>query len=427
MAADGTRFSARKSVRGAESLSGNIKQKPHLGAFVLWVYNVNPMNINERSEQLHRELGGKVGTDAKAEVKNNDDLSLVYTPGVAHVSSLIAEDKSRAYEFTGKANTIAIVSDGSAVLGLGNIGAEAALPVMEGKSLILKEFAGVNCVPIVLDSQNKEDTISTVKNIAPGFGGIILEDFKAPDCFEIEKTLAEELDIPVIHDDQHGIAIVVLAGLINSLKLRDGEINKNIRIIISGAGAAGVATAKLLTVYGFTDIVAVDSKGILSQERTDLNSVKLELLMCCTNKGEKHLVGGLDVAFSGADVFIGLSVGNTVTREMVQSMNEKPIIFALANPTPEIDPTLAKNAGAFVVATGRSDYPNQLNNAIVYPGLMKGALMWRLKHFSSKLFIDVAEALAGAVDPQEEKILPGVFDREIIDTISDVVRKHEGQ
>jgi malate dehydrogenase (oxaloacetate-decarboxylating) len=381
------------------------------------------MNTNERAEKLHRELKGKVGIQAKTEVKNKEDLSLVYTPGVAHVSSLIAEDKNRAYELTGKSNTIAIVSDGSAVLGLGNIGAEAALPVMEGKSLILKEFAGVNCVPLVLQSQDKEEIISTVKNISPAFGGIILEDFKAPECFEIEKRLSEELDIPVIHDDQHGIAIVVLAALINSLKLRDGEVKKDVRIVISGAGAAGVATAKLLTVYGFTDIVAVDSKGILSQDREDLNPVKLELLMCCTNKGEKHLSGGLDVAFAGADVFIGLSVGNSVSKEMVASMAKKPIIFGLANPTPEIDPVLAKEAGAFIVATGRSDYPNQLNNALVFPGLMQGALKHGLKKFDKDLFIRIAETLANHREVTVDAIVPDIFDKDLVAAISESVKK----
>jgi malate dehydrogenase (oxaloacetate-decarboxylating) len=381
------------------------------------------MNTNERAEKLHRELKGKVGIQAKTEVKNKEDLSLVYTPGVAHVSSLIAEDKNRAYELTGKSNTIAIVSDGSAVLGLGNIGAEAALPVMEGKSLILKEFAGVNCVPLVLQSQDKEEIISTVKNISPAFGGIILEDFKAPECFEIEKRLSEELDIPVIHDDQHGIAIVVLAALINSLKLRDGEVKKDVRIVISGAGAAGVATAKLLTVYGFTDIVAVDSKGILSQDREDLNPVKLELLMCCTNKGEKHLSGGLDVAFAGADVFIGLSVGNSVSKEMVASMAKKPIIFGLANPTPEIDPVLAKEAGAFIVATGRSDYPNHLNNALVFPGLMQGALKHGLKKFEKDLFIKVAETLANHRGVTVDAIVPDIFDKDLVAAISESVKK----
>jgi malate dehydrogenase (oxaloacetate-decarboxylating) len=385
------------------------------------------MDINERSEKLHKELRGKIGIEAKAEVKNKEDLSLVYTPGVAHVSSLIAEDKSKVYDYTSKANTIAIVSDGSAVLGLGNIGPEAALPVMEGKSLILKEFAGVNCVPLVLQSQDKEEIIATVKNISPTFGGIILEDFKAPECFEIEQRLSEELDIPVIHDDQHGIAIVVLAALINSLSLRDGEVKKDVRIVISGAGAAGVATAKLLSLYGFSDIVAVDSKGILSQDREDLNSTKLELLMCCTNKGEKHLSGGIDVAFAGADVFIGLSKGGTVSKEMVESMNHKPIIFALANPTPEIDPALAVEAGAFIVATGRSDYPNQLNNALVFPGLIQGALMWGLKKFDKELFIKVAESLAKHKPATRDAILPDIFDTELVDTISGVVRSYVGK
>ena len=377
------------------------------------------MNINEQSEKLHRDLRGKIGTQIKTEVKTKEDLAVVYTPGVAHVSSLIASDKSRVYEFTGKANTIAIVSDGSAVLGLGNIGPEAALPVMEGKALILKEFANINGVPIVLDTQDTEQIISTIKNIAPGFGGIILEDFSAPRCFEIEERLKKELDIPVIHDDQHGLAMVALAGLINSLTLRDGEVNKEVRIVIAGAGAAGVATTKLLTAYGFTNILVLDSKGIISKDREDLHETKLALLPF-TNK--ENISGSLATALSLADVCIGLSTGNTISSEMVKSMNPKPIIFALANPTPEIDPEMAKESGSFIVATGRSDYPNQLNNALVFPGLMKGALEARLVRFNEEIFLKVAEALANYKTPTVEAILPDVFDKGVVEVVAGVVK-----
>lgn len=377
------------------------------------------MNINEQSEKLHRDLRGKIGTQIKTEVKTKEGLAVVYTPGVAHVSSLIAKDKSKIYEFTGKGNTIAIITDGSAVLGLGNIGPEAALPVMEGKALILKEFAGVNCVPIILGTQDKEEIIATIKNIAPGFGGIILEDFSAPNCFEIENRLKEELDIPVIHDDQHGIAMVVLAGLTNSLTLRDGEVKKGVRIVIAGAGAAGVATAKLLTAYGFTNILVLDSKGIISKDREDLHETKLALLSF-TNK--ENISGSLATALSSADVCIGLSTGNTISSEMIKSMNSKPIIFALANPTPEIDPEVAKEYGSFIVATGRSDYPNQLNNALVFPGLMKGALEARLGRFNEEIFLKVAEALANYKTPTVEAILPDVFDKGIVEVVSDVVK-----
>lgn len=378
------------------------------------------MSTNEQSEELHRKLKGKIGTQVKVDVKNKTDLSLVYTPGVGHVSSLIAVDKSRVYEFTGKSNTIAIISDGTAVLGLGNIGPEAALPVMEGKVLILKSFAGVNGVPIVLATQDSEDIIKTIKNISPGFGAIILEDFSAPRCFEIETRLRKELDIPVIHDDQHGLAMVALAGLINSLKLRNGEVKKDTKIVIAGAGAAGIATAKLLNAYGFDNILMIDSRGIIGHDRTDLTETKKELLSFLN---KQNLSGGLVEAIKESDVFIGLSVANTLTSEMVKSMNEKPIIFALANPHPEIEPSLAKDSGAFIVATGRSDYPNQLNNALIYPGLMKGALDGRIGQFNQNIFIHVAETLASYKEPTTEAILPDVFDLGVVDVVASVVKE----
>ncbi|MFT5360230.1 MAG: malate dehydrogenase (oxaloacetate-decarboxylating) [Candidatus Paceibacteria bacterium] len=378
------------------------------------------MNINERSEKLHRELRGKIGTEIKTEVKNKEDLAVVYTPGVAHISSLIAEDKSRVYEFTGKANTIAIVSDGSAVLGLGNIGPEAALPVMEGKALILKDFSGVNGVPIVLQTQDTEEIISIVKNIAPGFGGIILEDISAPRCFEIENRLKEELDIPVIHDDQHGIAMVVLAGLINALKLRSNsqESDRDVKIVIAGAGAAGVAIAKILHADNFTNVIVADSRGIISKDRTDLNDTKKDLLEFTNTH---NISGSLVEALHDADVFVGVSVGNTVTGPMVTSMKKDPIVFALSNPTPEIDPELAKSSGAFIVATGRSDYPNQLNNALVYPGLMKGALEGSRCQFTTDTFIKVAKALSSHTEPTKDAILPDVFDKDILEVVASIV------
>jgi malate dehydrogenase (oxaloacetate-decarboxylating) len=381
---------------------------------------ISPMNINERSEQLHRELRGKIGTEIKTEVKNKEDLAVVYTPGVAHISSLIAKDKSRVYEFTGKANTIAIVSDGSAVLGLGNIGPEAALPVMEGKALILKDFSGVNGVPIVLQTQATEEIISIVKNIAPGFGGIILEDISAPRCFEIENRLKEELDIPVIHDDQHGIAMVVLAGLINALKLRSDsqESDRDVKIVIAGAGAAGVAIAKILHADNFTNVIVADSRGIISKDRTDLNNTKKDLLEFTNTH---NISGSLVEALHEADVFVGVSVGNTVTGPMVTSMKKDPIVFALSNPTPEIDPELAKSSGAFIVATGRSDYPNQLNNALVYPGLMKGALEGSRCQFTTATFIKVAKALSSHTDPTKDAILPDVFDKDILEVVASIV------
>lgn len=376
------------------------------------------MDTNQQSESLHRKLQGKIGTEVKVKVQNKEDLSLVYTPGVAHVSSLIAKDPALVYELTGKANTIAIISDGSAVLGLGDIGPFAALPVMEGKALILKEFTGVNGVPLVIDTKDTEQIIQFVKNVSPTFGAIILEDFSAPRCFEIESRLREELSIPVIHDDQHVLAMVVLAGLINALTLRDGEVKKDVRIVIVGAGAAGIAATKLLSSYGFLSIVLVDSRGIISKDRTDISGVKQEMLKI-TNK--EHISGDLAQALVGADVCIGVSVGDTISPDMVSSMNEKPIIFALANPTPEINPTHALRAGAYVVATGRSDYPNQLNNALIYPGLIKGALMHRIKQFDESVFIRVAEALAGHVIPTKEAILPDVFDKGVVDVIARVV------
>lgn len=376
---------------------------------------MNP--IYQASEELHRTLQGKTETAAKVLITNHEQLSLLYTPGVAHISSLIHDDPKRAYEFTTKANTIAIISDGSAVLGLGNIGPDAAMPVLEGKGMILKSFSGINAVPIVLDTQDTESIIATIKNIAPTFGAIMLEDISAPRCFEIETRLQNELSIPVIHDDQHGIAIVILAALINSLTLRDGSISKTATVVISGAGAAGIATAKLLHTYGFINIIMVDSTGIISKDRTGLHQTKQEILSI-TNPN--NISGTLVEALKKADVFIGVSVGNTVTVDMVGSMHN-PIIFALANPTPEIEPQIATDAGAFIIATGRGDYPNQLNNALVFPGLFKGILARRLDKFTPQLFIAVAEALAAHKPATVNNIVPDVFDQELVGKIYDTV------
>jgi malate dehydrogenase (oxaloacetate-decarboxylating) len=380
---------------------------------------MNP--IYEESEQLHKKLSGKIETQPKLLIQNHHDLSLLYTPGVAHISTMIHEDPTRMYEFTTKANTIAIISDGSAVLGLGNIGPEAVMPVLEGKAMILKSFADVNTVPIALVTQDTESIIATIANLSPTFGAIMLEDISAPRCFEIETRLQEMLPIPVIHDDQHGIAIVVLAALINSLKLRDGSVSKNVRIVVAGAGAAGIAITKLLSKYGFSNIILTDSTGIISNDRIDLNSSKKEILSL-TNPDDTS--GDLADALTGADVFIGVSVGNTVTSEMVESMNN-PIIFALANPTPEIYPDVATDAGAFVVATGRSDYANQLNNALIFPGLMKGVLQKRINKFTPELFIAVAQALAGHIEPTIDAIVPDVFDKTLVQKITDTVMGFE--
>jgi len=376
------------------------------------------MNSNyEESEALHKKLQGKIEITPKMPITNHQDLSLLYTPGVAYISSLIHADPALSYEFTSKGNTIAIISDGSAVLGLGNIGHDAAMPVLEGKSMILKSLSGINAVPIILNTQDTESIISTITNIAPTFGAIMLEDISAPRCFEIETRLQHELSIPVIHDDQHGIAIVILAALINALKLRDGVISKQSKIVISGAGAAGIATAKLLSAYGLMNIIMTDSTGIISSDRENLHSSKQEILEI-TNPD--NISGNLESAISGADVFIGVSVGSTVTAAMVESMNN-PIIFALANPTPEIDPDLAAQSGAYIVATGRSDYKNQLNNALVFPGLMKGILERRTTKFSPELFIAVAETLAQHTESTIDALLPDVFDSTLMQKICNAV------
>lgn len=356
---------------------------------------------------------------SKVPLTNRDELSLAYTPGVAEVSREIGKDSELAYEYTIKGNTVAIVSDGSAILGLGNLGAHAAIPVMEGKAAIFKDFADIDAFPICVNTQDVEEIISLVKNIAPIFGGINLEDISAPRCFEIEDRLRAELPIPVMHDDQHGTATVVLAGLINSLKLR-GSKKENVQVVMSGAGAAGTAITRILIEYGFKHFIICDSQGAIFEGRSNLNSEK-ESLAKITNLEKK--AGTLEEILHGADIFIGVSKGGLLTPEMVRTMAERPIIFALANPIPEIMPDIAKEAGAFVVATGRSDFPNQINNSLAFPGIFRGALDHRIKQFNEQMFVHAAEALAEYVqDPHPEQVLPTQFDKGIVDVVKDVIR-----
>lgn len=381
--------------------------------------NTTPRDeIYQKSLDLHAHFGGKLGVVSKVPLHNKEDLSLAYTPGVAEVCRVIAQDPEAAYTYTLKKNTVAIVSDGSAILGLGNLGAKAAIPVMEGKAILFKQFGGVDAFPLCLETQDTEEIIKAVKQIAPVFGAINLEDIAAPRCFEIERRLRAELDIPVMHDDQHGTAVVVLAGLINALKLRGGE-KSAVKIVFSGAGAAGTAIAELLLEYGFKNIVALDSKGIISRERGDLNDEK-RVLAHKTNPHNEQ--GDLASAMKGADVFVGVSKPGLLTAEMVRSMAHQPIIFALANPVPEIMPDVAREAGAFIVATGRSDFPNQVNNVLGFPGLFRGALDARLKQFNTSHFLRASEALAGLVVPTPDKILPSPFDQGVAETVAQAIK-----
>ena len=362
----------------------------------------------EQSLKLHKKHGGKLEVISKVPLKNKSDLSLAYTPGVAGVCEAIAENPKLAKVYTIKKNTVAIVSDGSAILGLGNLGPLAAIPVMEGKAAIFKDFGGVDAFPICLDTQDTEEIIKAVKQIAPVFGGINLEDISAPRCFEVEERLRRELDIPVMHDDQWGAATVTLAALINALKL--AKIKKeNAKVVISGVGAAGVATGRLLHSYGITNTIFCDSKGIINKKRVDLNKEKKELLKGSTIKERS---GTLADALIDVDVFIGLSKPKTLTEEMIKSMTAKPIIFTLANPTPEIMPEEAYKAGAFVVATGRSDYPNQINNSLVFPNAFKAMLDYGIPQFENKIFVTIAVALANIIKkPTKENIIPSMFDK----------------
>lgn len=381
------------------------------------------MTNAEKALQLHEEWNGKFETTPKMDIATREDLALAYTPGVAEPCKVIAKDKEAAYKYTIKANTVAVVSDGSAVLGLGNIGAHAAMPVMEGKAVLFKSFGGVNAVPICLDTQDTEEIIKTVVNIAPAFGGINLEDISAPRCFEIESRLKELLDIPVFHDDQHGTAIVVLAGIINGLKVT-GKTKEDCQVVVNGAGSAGVAITKLLLTYGFKHVTMCDKSGILSKGSEGLNWIQ-ESMMDVTNL--EHKTGSLADALKGADIFVGVSAPNIVTPEMVQSMNKDAIIFAMANPVPEIMPDVAKAAGAKVVGTGRSDFPNQVNNVIAFPGIFKGALEGRATQITEEMKLAAALAIANLV-PEDEvsdvNILPEAFDERVADVVSQAVKDH---
>ena len=381
------------------------------------------MTNSEKALALHKEWNGKIETTPKCEVKSREDLALAYTPGVAEPCKVIAEDKEAAYQYTIKSNTVAVVSDGSAVLGLGNIGAAAAMPVMEGKAVLFKEFGNVNAFPICLDTQDTEEIIKTVVNIAPAFGGINLEDISAPRCFEIESRLKELLDIPVFHDDQHGTAIVVLAGIINALKVT-GKKKEDCKIVVNGAGSAGIAISKLLLRYGFPHLTLCDKSGILNKDSKDLNWMQKEMMNVTNLEGRS---GTLADAFVGADIFVGVSAPNIVTEEMVASMNQDAILFAMANPTPEIMPNLAKKAGAKVVGTGRSDFPNQVNNVVAFPGIFKGALEGRAAQITEEMKLAAALALASLVpedELNEDNILPEAFDPRVADVVSAAVKEH---
>lgn len=381
------------------------------------------MTNSEKALELHRQWNGKLDTVSKAAVKTREDLALAYTPGVAEPCKVIAEDPEAAYTYTIKSNTVAVVSDGSAVLGLGNIGPLAAMPVMEGKAVLFKEFGGINAFPVCLDTQDTEEIIETVVRIAPAFGGINLEDISAPRCFEIEERLKERLSIPVFHDDQHGTAIVVLAGMINALKVT-GKRKEDCRVVINGAGSAGIAIARLLLIYGFAHVTLCDKAGILSKGMEGLNWMQ-ERMMEVTNLERRS--GALADALAGADIFVGVSAPGIVTPEMVASMNRDSILFAMANPVPEIMPDLARAAGARVVGTGRSDFPNQVNNVLIFPGIFKGALEGRAAAITEEMKLAAAKAIASLVDEadlNEENILPAAFDPRVADVVSRAVKMH---
>lgn len=380
------------------------------------------MTLQEKALEMHKEWNGKLETTAKAHVNSREDLAIAYTPGVAEPCKVIAKDKEAAYTYTMKANTVAVVSDGSAVLGLGNIGALAAMPVMEGKAVLFKEFGGVNAVPICLDTQDTEEIIRTVVNIAPAFGGINLEDISAPRCFEIETRLKELLDIPVFHDDQHGTAIVVLAGIINAMKVT-GKKKEDAKVVVNGAGSAGVAITKLLLTYGFSHVTMCDINGIIGEESPDLNWMQKEMAKV-TNL--EHKTGTLADALNGADIFVGVSAPGIVSKEMVASMNKDSILFAMANPVPEIMPDAAREAGARVVGTGRSDFPNQVNNVVAFPGIFKGALEGRATQITEDMKLAAAHAIAGLVPDEElneNNILPEAFDPRVVEAVSNAVKE----
>lgn len=381
------------------------------------------MTIQEKALELHREWNGKLETVSKTPVKSREALSLAYTPGVAEPCKVIAQDKEAAYQYTMKANTVAVVSDGSAVLGLGNIGPYAAMPVMEGKAVLFKEFGGVNAVPICLDTQDTEEIIKAVTWLAPAYGGINLEDISAPRCFEIEERLKATLDIPVFHDDQHGTAIVVLAGIINALKVV-GKQKENCKVVVNGAGSAGVAITKLLLTYGFKNVIMCDKVGIISTSTEGLNWMQ-EKMAQVTNPNNE--TGSLADALRGADIFVGVSAPNIVTAEMVSSMAKDSILFAMANPVPEIMPDVAKAAGARVVGTGRSDFPNQVNNVVAFPGIFKGALEGRATQITEEMKLAAANAIAGLVpddELNEDNIMPEAFNPKVAELVAEAVKSH---
>ncbi len=379
------------------------------------------MNNREKALSMHEQWRGKLAATSKCQIKTREDLAIAYTPGVAEPCKVIAKDKEAAYTYTIKSNTIAVVSDGSAVLGLGNIGPAAAMPVMEGKAVLFKEFGGVNAFPICLDTQDTDEIIRTVIHIAPAFGGINLEDISAPRCFEIEERLQEALDIPVFHDDQHGTAIVVLAGIINALKVVK-KSKEECRVVVNGAGSAGIAITKLLLRYGFPHITMCDKSGILSKDSPGLNWMQKQMMEATNLTGQQ---GSLADALNGADIFVGVSAPNIVSPEMVGQMNRDAILFAMANPVPEIMPDAAKAAGAKVVGTGRSDFPNQVNNVIAFPGIFKGALEGRARQITEEMKLAAALAIAELVSEQdlnEDHILPEVFDTRVAQAVADAVK-----
>ncbi|MFG6338104.1 MAG: NADP-dependent malic enzyme [Lachnospiraceae bacterium] len=381
------------------------------------------MTTNEKALALHEKWRGKLETVSKTPVITIVVLSLAYTPGVAEPCKVIAQDKEAAYTYTWKSNTVAVVSDGSAVLGLGNIGPHAAMPVMEGKAVLFKEFGGVNAVPICLDTQDTEEIIKAVTYLAPGFGGINLEDISAPRCFEIEERLKEILDIPVFHDDQHGTAIVVLAGIINGLKVV-GKKKEDCKVVVNGAGSAGVAITKLLLTYGFPNVIMCDKVGIIGKTTEGLNWMQQKMTEVTNPNGES---GTLADALKGADIFVGVSAPNIVTPDMVSSMNRDSILFAMANPVPEIMPDVAKAAGARVVGTGRSDFPNQVNNVVAFPGIFKGALEGRAVQITEEMKLAAAQAIAALVpDDQlhEDNIMPEAFDPQVAEVVAEAVKSH---
>lgn len=377
------------------------------------------MDYNKKSLELHKKFKGKFETKSKVPLKTKDDLSIAYTPGVAAVSSAIRINKKLSWELTNRSNMVAVITDGSSVLGLGDIGPEAGMPVMEGKAIIFKEFAGVDAVPLCINTKETDEIVKFCKLIEPSFGGINLEDISAPRCFEIVKRLENELSIPVFHDDQDGTAIVVLAGLINACRVT-GKVMKELRVVVNGAGAAGIAVSKLLMSQGIKDLILVDSVGAIYAGRENMNPIKKEIAVR-TNK--KKIKGKLSEAMIGADVFIGVSKANLVTERMVKSMNKEPIIFAMANPDPEILPASALKAGACIVGTGRSDFPNQINNALVFPGIFRGLLDGRIKRVTEKMKIAASIAIAYSVKPRKNKLLPPLTDKKVVNAIARSIRK----